>query len=356
MLIQGKNRSFDRSDFKTRDGLPTIIAGPCSAESEGQVLEPTRALSESGRVSFFRAGVWKPRTQPGSFEGVGEIALEWLARACRETGLNPIIEIANPYQVEVALAAGITHFWIGARTTVNPFYVQEISEALSGVNALVLVKNPINPDISLWVGAIERFYDSGLRRIAAVHRGFSVYERGIYRNPPHWEIPIELKRIYPELPLICDPSHISGNRDLLGPLSQSALNFGYDGLMIEVHPEPALALSDSQQQITPLELYTLLDRLELRKPAQDDLLVGLRTQIDSIDHQLLSLLSQRMGVVREIGVKKKKQNTTVLQIQRWEQVLQDRLFHGQKLGLSEDFIKECFETIHTESIKTQSEC
>jgi chorismate mutase len=339
-------------------GRPFLITGPCSAESEEQVMETALQLKKINEVSIFRAGVWKPRTRPNTFEGVGVAGLKWLRKVRQETGLMVGTEVANEKHVYEALKYGLDMVWIGARTTVNPFTVQEIADALKGVDIMVLVKNPVNPDIELWTGAIERIARAGISRIAAVHRGFSSYEKTTYRNQPNWQIPIELRRRVPELPIICDPSHISGNREYLHEISQKAMDLNFDGLMIESHTDPAKALSDAAQQITPDELKELLLRLILRSPSTNDpklldVLGELRQQIDVYDDSLLDLLEQRMKISETIGLYKKKNNITVLQSARWDEIVRRAMTKGLTKGLSNELIDSVFKAVHQESINRQ---
>ncbi|NPA43299.1 MAG: bifunctional 3-deoxy-7-phosphoheptulonate synthase/chorismate mutase type II [Chlorobi bacterium] len=339
-------------------GHPLTIAGPCSAESREQVLETARRLT-GGRVTVFRAGVWKPRTKPGNFEGVGEIALPWLQEVKKETGLEPLIEVATPYHVEAALRHGIRMMWIGARTTANPFAVQEVAEALRGnSDVIVLVKNPVNPDTALWIGAVERLMRAGLTNLGAVHRGFSVYNPGPYRNKPKWQIPLQFKRHFPGMPMIIDPSHICGRRDCLFDIAQMALDLQYDGVMIESHRDPDRAWSDAAQQVTPETLHDIIRRLMVRKTnAQEgrarDKLLEYRRHIDIIDEQLLELLAERMKVVREIGRLKRSHNISLLQPQRWNEVFERAVRFAARHGLNEDFIKAVFTAIHEESLWQQ---
>jgi chorismate mutase len=340
------------------DKVPWVIAGPCSAESERQVISTARALAKSPHVKAFRAGIWKPRTRPNSFEGVGETGLKWLKAVKAETSLPTTTEVANARHVEICLDSGIDILWIGARTTVNPFLVQEIADALKGVDVPVLVKNPINAELGLWIGAIERLYHAGIRKLAAVHRGFSTYVEMDYRNRPNWQIPIELKRLLPNLPLICDPSHIAGNRKLIEPVSQTALDLGIQGLMIETHIDPEHALSDSKQQITPGALNALLERLRARSTAITDKQVKakiarLRAEISHVDSQIMEDLAQRMRWVEEIGKLKQQHGISVLQINRWENLLKDHIAKAQQLGLDSEFIKAVFELIHAQAVKRQ---
>ena len=338
---------------------PFIIAGPCSAESPEQLADTARALKGVG-VDFFRAGVWKPRTHPGDFEGYGVDALAWLAHIQHTMQLPVATEVATPKHVEAVLKAGLKGVWIGARTTVNPFAVQELAAALSGTAVKILVKNPVNPDTALWVGALERFQKAGLDDLAAVHRGFSVYGPGGYRNAPIWLIPLELKRRMPHIPLLCDPSHIGGDRLLVGGLAQKAMDLDFDGLMIEVHPHPERALSDAQQQLSVAEFKTLMGGLTVRLPdTSDDVLKGriegLRGQIDLVDDQMTELLAQRMRVVEEIGALKREGGLTILQRSRWEELIVRIKERGMTLGLSPDFLERIFGLIHQEAIDCQQE-
>jgi chorismate mutase len=332
---------------------PIIITGPCSAESEEQVMETARSIAHKG-IKIFRAGIWKPRTKPGGFEGVGEIGLQWLKRVKKETGMYVATEVATREHVFEALKAGIDLLWIGARTSVNPFAVQEIADALRGIDIPILIKNPVNPDLELWIGAIERIYGSGIRRIGAIHRGFSSYDKKIYRNLPLWHIPIELRRRLPVLPIFCDPSHIGGKRELIAPLSQQAMDLSFDGLIIESHCNPDAAWSDKEQQITPDVLDYVLNLLVIRDEVQTtENLSELRRQIDHIDEQLLELLSKRMRISREIGVYKKEHNMPVLQSPRYSEILEKRSSMGVAMELSPDFIREILKEIHEESVRQQ---
>lgn len=336
---------------------PLIIAGPCSAESEEQVLTVARSLSQMG-IRIFRSGLWKPRTRPNAFEGHGSAALPWLRRVKEETGMYVATEVANVKHVYEALRGGIDIVWIGARTTANPFAVQEIADTLKGVDIPVLIKNPVNPDLELWIGAIERLYHSGIRRLGVIHRGFSKYEQTAYRNHPQWQIPIELKRRYPELTIITDPSHICGNRENLLQVSQQAMDLNFDGLIIETHPDPDNALSDAKQQITPDQLKLLLSRLVLRHQEVDAVakvtLDELREQIDQYDDQLMNLLERRMGISEKIGEYKRKNNITILQTRRWDEIITNRVKQGLEKGLSMEFVTKIFEAIHQESINHQT--
>ncbi len=336
------------------DGSPIIIAGPCSAETEQQTLDTARALHADG-VKVFRAGLWKPRTVPGSFEGVGSSGLQWLQQVKRETDMLIATEVATVEHVRDALAAGIDILWVGARTSANPFAMQAIADALQGHDEVtVLVKNPVNPDLELWIGALQRIMGAGITRLAAVHRGFSSAGAHIYRNDPQWHIPFELRRHAPGMTILCDPSHIAGKREFVEPLSQLALDAGFDGLMIECHCNPDQALSDSAQQITPDELHGILNRLVIRSGAPiDDELSMLRQQIDDCDHELLAVLARRMSVSREIGSFKKAHNLRVVQPARYQDVMKARLEEGRQLGLDEDFIQRLMQAIHEESVRQQ---
>ncbi|MCH5334742.1 MAG: bifunctional 3-deoxy-7-phosphoheptulonate synthase/chorismate mutase type II [Alistipes sp.] len=332
---------------------PIIIAGPCSAESRRQVMQTAAALAAGG-VRIFRAGVWKPRTKPGGFEGAGEQALGWLAEVRRTTGMYIATEVATGRHAELALKAGIDILWLGARTSSSPFAVQEIADALSGSDAAVLVKNPVSPDLELWSGALERIYNRGIRRLAAVHRGFSLYETGIYRNDPHWSVPVMLRRRYPSLPVLCDPSHIGGRREAVAQLSQQALDLGFDGLIIESHISPGEALSDAAQQLTPDELLRLTSTLKVRGESRDDMpITEMRAEIDSLDDELLALLSRRMEVSGRIGEYKRRHGIKILQPERYDELLSSRSAHGLKLGLDVKFVREILRIIHEESIRRQ---
>ena len=337
---------------------PFVVAGPCSAETEEQVLETAHALAKNPMVNAFRAGIWKPRTRPNAFEGHGSPALAWMKRAREETGLPLTTEVANASHTEEALKAGIDILWIGARTTVNPFSVQEIAEVLRGVDIPVMIKNPVTPELPLWIGAIERFQNAGIHNLAAIHRGFAGFGKSLYRNPPQWSLAIEFRRQMPQIPLLCDPSHISGNRDLLASIAQRALDLDYSGLMIETHPRPDEAWSDARQQIEPEVFNRLLDRLRYSRPQPDlefstETLNLLRSKIDQIDHKMLEILAQRMEIVRQIGMVKKDANLTVLQIKRWAEIFQSRGEHGSRLGLDAEMIRQLYELIHLESIALQ---
>ena len=345
--------------FTTKTNKPFLIAGPCSAESRAQVMETGRALSLKGDASIFRAGVWKPRTRPGSFEGIGEPALAWLQELKTETGMLIATEVANAQHVEACLKRNIDYLWIGARTTVNPFYVQEIAEAVRGVDIPILVKNPLHPDIGLWMGALERFNKCGISQLMAVHRGFYSYEAAPYRNVPKWDLAIKLKRLMPELPIICDPSHIAGDAALIPDLSQIALDLNMDGLMIETHCAPSSALSDAKQQITPDTLHQLMNDLIMPKATHDSKtfnreLNKMRSIIDNYDKGLLNIIQKRMEMVTEIGKAKKENNIMTFQIERFFDILRTRKSTGIELGLSKEMIYELFELIHKHSINIQN--
>ena len=338
---------------------PLLIAGPCSAESEQQVIDTARSIVlEAPQVKAFRAGIWKPRTRPGGFEGVGDQALPWLKRVQEETGLLVMTEVATPEHVESALKAGIDMLWIGARTTPNPFSVQAIADALSGVDVPVFVKNPMNPDLQLWVGAIERLAAVGITRLAAIHRGFSWFERTPYRNSPMWEFPIRLKAAFPHLELVCDPSHISGHPDKLAEIAQQALDLNFSGLMIETHRDPTNARSDAQQQITPKALRTLLDSLIARKtvPGEQagDKLLALRDLIDQLDEEIAQKLASRMDIAERIGEFKQAHNVAILQPERWERIMRRQQALGQRLGLDPAFVQAFMNAVHDESIRRQT--
>ncbi|MDR1343111.1 MAG: bifunctional 3-deoxy-7-phosphoheptulonate synthase/chorismate mutase type II [Prevotellaceae bacterium] len=338
---------------------PVLIAGPCSAESEEQLLDTARGLKASKRVSYFRAGVWKPRTRPGSFEGVGEVALKWLQTVKQETGLRTAVEIATTEHVELALKYGVDVLWVGARTSVNPFSVQEIANSIKGCNVVVLVKNPVNPDLQLWVGALERINRAGITRLAAIHRGFSAYEKSVYRNEPVWSMPIELKTLCPSLPIICDPSHIAGKRDLVPLVAQKALDLNMDGLMVEVHNNPCIAKSDAEQQLLPDAYAQMIYALQLReitpaRPEQRSELDAYRQQIDIIDEAIFQSIAQRMSISQKIGQYKKDHNLMVLQLDRWEEILEKRCNLATAIGLNYEFTKRLLELVHEESINLQT--
>ena len=332
---------------------PIVIAGPCSAETEEQVLETARSLSAKG-IKIFRAGIWKPRTKPGGFEGIGIKGLAWMKKVKEETGMYIATEVATKDHVFEALKAGIDLLWIGARTTVNPFAVQEIADALKGVDIPVLIKNPVNPDLELWIGAFERLYGAGIQRLAAIHRGFSSYDKKIYRNLPLWHIPIELRRRMPDLPIFCDPSHIGGKRELIAPLCQQAMDLSFDGLIIESHCNPDAAWSDASQQITPDVLDYVLNLLVIREGTQTtENLSQLRGQMDNIDEQLLELIAKRMRISREIGVYKKEHDMPILQSPRYNEILEKRSNIGEQINLNTEFVKAIFREIHEESVRQQ---
>tara|TARA_B100000287_G_scaffold420453_1_gene459853 strand:- start:2265 stop:3347 length:1083 start_codon:yes stop_codon:yes gene_type:complete len=342
-------------DFKLDH--PLVIAGPCSAETEDQVLNIANQLKDTD-VSVFRAGIWKPRTKPGMFEGVGAIGLKWLQKVKNETGLLISTEVANSTHVKLALEHDIDILWIGARSTVSPFIVQEIADALKGTEKVVLVKNPVNPDLSLWMGGIERLHSSNIKNLGLIHRGFSTYEKSKYRNIPEWQIPVEVMNRFPDLPMICDPSHISGNRNLIFDVSQTALDLNYDGLMIETHSDPDNAWSDASQQVTPKRLVEIMKDLKMRKITTDEEeyqnnLIDLRAKIDVIDHALLENLGKRMKISDNIGEIKRSNNVAVLQNKRWNEILGKMILEGEKLDLSEEFILKLFKAIHQESINRQ---
>lgn len=334
---------------------PLIIAGPCSAETEEQVFNTAKQLSEKG-IKIFRAGIWKPRTKPGGFEGIGEQGLPWMQRVKKELGMLVATEVANTKHVEAALNAGIDILWIGARTSANPFAMQEIADALKGTDVPVLIKNPVNPDLELWIGAIERINGAGIKRIAAIHRGFSTYDKKLYRNLPMWHIPIELHRRIPNLPVICDPSHIGGRRELIAPLCQQAMDLGFDGLIIESHCSPDNAWSDAKQQVTPDVLDFIIDRLVIRNIiSSTESIEALRSQIDECDNSLLDILAKRMRISREIATYKREHNMTVVQATRYNEILDKRGAQGVLCGMSDEFVRTIFERIHEESVRQQLE-
>lgn len=336
---------------------PLVIAGPCSAETEEQVLKIAHELKNSD-VSIFRAGIWKPRTRPGGFEGVGEIGLKWLQKAKAENGLLMATEVATAAHVKLALEHNIDVLWIGARTTVNPFAVQEIADALQGTDKIVLLKNPVNPDLSLWIGGLERLYNANIKKLGVIHRGFSTYEKTKYRNNPEWQIAIDLQNRFPDLPLICDPSHITGKRDMIQEVSQQALDLNYDGLIIETHIDPDNAWSDAAQQVTPATLKQMFVDLRVRKVTDDESeynqkMAKLRMQIDEFDEKILEILGNRMKVADKIGLLKKEKNVAILQNQRWNEILGKMILEGEEKGLSNEFVMLLFKAIHQESITHQ---
>jgi chorismate mutase len=337
---------------------PFLITGPCSAESPEQLVEVCQELAENKLAHVLRAGIWKPRTRPDSFEGMGAIALPWLVEAGKLTGLPVTTEVANRQHVELALKAGIDILWIGARTTVNPFAIQEIADVLKGVNIPVMVKNPVNPDLELWIGAFERLEKAGITDLTAIHRGFSVYKHPKYRNVPTWELPIALGNRLPEIPIICDPSHIAGRRDLLLEVSQKAMDLNFDGLMIESHPNPDKAWSDSAQQVTPKVLQQIVKSLILRSSeissSELSILEGMRDKISSLDDRLFDILSARMKMSEDVGLFKRENNITILQEKHWAQVLLTRLDKGDDYKLSDHFIRQIMDALHQESIRHQT--
>ncbi|WP_299488280.1 bifunctional 3-deoxy-7-phosphoheptulonate synthase/chorismate mutase type II [uncultured Allomuricauda sp.] len=346
---------------KWLDGMnlphPLVIAGPCSAETEEQVLKIAHELKDTD-VNYYRAGIWKPRTRPGNFEGVGAIGLKWLQKVKEETGLKTATEVANRAHVDLALEHDVDLLWIGARSTVSPFIVQEIADALEGTDKVVLIKNPVNPDLSLWLGAVERLYTANIKKLGVIHRGFSTYEKTKYRNIPEWQMAIELQSRFPDLPIINDPSHITGKRDMIFDVSQTALDLNFDGLMIETHHDPDNAWSDAAQQVTPETLVQIMRDLRIRKETDQEAeynskLSNLRAQIDVIDNQLVDTMGKRMKISDEIGKLKKQKNVAVLQSNRWNAILGNMILEGEQRGLSEEFVLRMFKAIHQESINHQ---
>ncbi len=337
---------------------PLLIAGPCGAESLEQLMATAKGLKELNKISLFRAGVWKPRTRPNAFEGKGEEALKWLNEVKKEFGFKITVEVANAQHTELALKYGIDVLWIGARTTVNPFSVQEIADVLKGVDIPVMVKNPVHADLQLWIGALERINNSGITKLAAVHRGFHFHDKTKYRNNPLWQLPIELRTLFPELPIICDPSHISGNRELIPSVAQKALDLGMNGLMIESHFDPSVALSDAEQQLTPKQLGELISKLILRKEVCTEDAVNklseLRNIIDEIDEELIHVLKKRTQIIEQIGNYKKEHNITIFQLERWQELLRTRIQLAQKLGLSPNHVEKICQLLHEESIRIQN--
>ena len=338
---------------------PLIISGPCGAESLEQLLKTAQQLKEINKVSLFRAGVWKPRTRPNSFEGKGEEALQWLTEVKKQFGFKITVEVANAHHTEMALKYGVDVLWIGARTTANPFSVQEIADALKGIDVPVMIKNPIHADLQLWIGAIERIYNSGISKIAAIHRGFHYYGKTKYRNKPFWQIPIELRTLFPDLPIICDSSHISGNKELIPSVSQKALDLGMNGLMIETHYNPDLALSDASQQYTPSQLNQLISKLVLRNQLSEDELItnklsDFRKIIDEIDDELLNVLKKRMQIIEKIAIHKKEENISIFQLGRWQEILRTRVQWADKIGVSRQHIEKICILLHEESIRLQN--
>lgn len=339
---------------------PLIIAGPCSLETEEQTMETARMLAKDHRVFVYRGGIWKPRTRPGSFEGIGSIGLKWLQMVREETGMPVGTEVANAQHTEEALKAGVDVLWIGARSTASPFVVQEIADVVKGTDAVVMVKNPVNPDVQLWVGAFERLSRAGIKNMVAIHRGFTPFRDTEYRNYPNWKTVIELRRLMPNLPIICDPSHIGGKREYLYDISQKAFDLGMEGLMIESHRDPSCALSDKEQQLTPADLAKLLDRLIIRNVSTDNKLFEnqlelLRNRIDAIDTELLETLSSRMEIVRQIGQYKKENNVTAFQVGRFSELMEKRVKLGQSLNLDPNFVQQLFQHIHEDSVRMQTE-
>jgi chorismate mutase len=351
------------AEYLPKREKPLVIAGPCSAESEEQVLATARELSKIPQVVAFRCGLWKPRTRPSEFEGVGEKGLEWLRKVKQETGLTIAVEVALPQHIELCLKNEVDILWIGSRTVVNPFSVNEIAEVLRGVDIPVMVKNPVSPDLLLWIGALERLSRQGIRKLAAIHRGFSAYGSKPYRNLPLWEIPIELRRLIPGLPVLIDPSHISGNRGMLPHVAREAINLAFDGLMIESHIDPGIALTDPNQQITPAELVKLMSRLVFPKRGRGEegemiedfrlRIDDLRLRVDELDGQILELLAKRMEIVKRIGQHKKDTGMDALQLERWKKVVEDRLEKGTAMGLSRNFLMKLLQAIHEEALRIQ---
>ena len=349
-------KSIVQDKWKKR---PLIISGPCSAETEEQVLETAQRLAKTGKVDILRAGIWKPRTRPGSFEGIGTKGLPWLQQAKKATGLLTTVEVATAKHVDEALQFDVDVLWIGARTTVNPFSVQEVADALRGADVPVLIKNPINPDLELWTGAVERVAKAGIKQIGLIHRGFSAYGNTEYRNAPMWHLAIEMKRRNPEMMIINDPSHICGRRDILMDVAQKAIDLDFDGLMIESHIDPDNAWSDAKQQITPEKLAEMLDEIIWRKEDVNSeeyhaALEKLRQQINHLDDELMQILSQRMKIAEKIGEYKKNNNITILQTNRWNEILERAFKKGEKIGLSKEFITRYFDAVHMESISHQN--
>ena len=338
---------------------PLIIAGPCSAESEKQITETAHLLSLNPKVKIFRAGIWKPRTRPDGFEGIGNIGLKWLKKIKETTGLLTTVEVATPLHIEECLKNDIDILWIGARTVGNPFSMQEIAESLRGIDIPVMIKNPLNPDLKLWIGAFERLNNVGIKKLMAIHRGFSAYNTKPFRNAPYWEIPIELKRIVPDLPIISDPSHIAGNTSLIAQVSQRAIDLEMNGLMIEVHTNPKQALTDAKQQLLPDEFNKLLENLIFRRETGDhnfqNKLANLRAKIDIVDDELIQILARRMNLVSEIGIYKKEQNITILQLKRWNEIINNRVEKAEQLGLDKNFVLRLLEILHHESIQIQND-
>ena len=344
----------------TKPNEPLIIAGPCGAETQEQVLQTAKELAQNESIKLFRAGIWKPRTRPNAFEGVGERGLEWLTQVQKQYGLKTTVEVANAQHTELALKHGVDVLWIGARTTGNPFSVQEIADVVKGVDIPVFIKNPIHADVQLWLGAIERFSNAGITKLAAIHRGFHYAGKTKYRNKPMWELAIELKTILPDLPIICDPSHISGNRELIPHVAQKALDLGMNGLMIESHINPDVALSDAQQQLTPDALKEILNTLIYRQsfsknPECIDKLSQFRKMIDEVDDELINVLKKRMSVIEQIGIYKKEHDLTIFQLERWQEILRSRSQWAEKLGIPRAHTEKICQLLHEESIRIQTE-
>lgn len=342
-----------------QSSLPFIISGPCSVETPDQLLETAIGLRDTQKVDVLRGGIWKPRTRPNSFEGIGEPGLKWMQEVKKETGMAIMTEVATAEHVELCLKHDVDMLWVGARTTVNPFSVQEIADALRGVDIPVFVKNPVNPDLQLWIGALERIQGAGITKLAAIHRGFSIHGSSIYRNKPMWEIPIALRSLFPNIDIVCDPSHICGRRDLLHQVAQRAMDLGFNGLMIESHRSPDDAWSDAEQQLTPVAFAKLIDSLQFRKSNPSDLTVSndlqsLRSKIDKIDEEIITLISDRMKITEEIGHYKKQHDITIFQLERWQEIMSTRSQLAAKLGLTEEFITIYLEQLHKESIRTQT--
>ncbi|MBY0434676.1 MAG: bifunctional 3-deoxy-7-phosphoheptulonate synthase/chorismate mutase type II [Cyclobacteriaceae bacterium] len=354
-----KDLQFESITLALNITKPLIISGPCSAETESQMITTAKQLAATGKVHVLRAGIWKPRTRPGQFEGAGEEGLKWLAMAKQETGLPITTEVATAAHVEACLKAGVDILWVGARTTVNPFSVQEIADALKGVDIPVMVKNPVNPDIELWMGALERLNRAGIKKMAAIHRGFSSFEKGPFRNAPMWDLGIELRTRVPGIEMICDPSHIAGNRELIAMVAQKALDLDMAGLMIESHLNPDAAWSDAKQQVTPAALAKIVDGLVVRTVSSDnktfkDTLGLLREQIDQLDDEIMQKMANRMKISEKIGQYKKENNVTILQVNRWEEIVQTRVSLGKAMGLEEGFTLDLLRLVHHESIQVQT--
>lgn len=339
---------------------PLLVAGPCSLETEEQAMDTARQLAKDPRVFVYRGGVWKPRTRPGSFEGIGQEGLEWLKQVKQETGLRVGTEVANAQHTEAALKAGLDVLWIGARSTASPFVVQEIADVLQGTDAVVMVKNPVNPDVQLWMGAFERLNRVGITKLVGIHRGFTPFRETKYRNYPNWQTFIELRQLMPQLPVICDPSHIAGKREYLQEVSQKAFDLGMDGLMIESHRDPSCALSDAGQQLTPTDLFAMLDKLIIRNEKVDNVqfenqLDMLRSRIDALDAELLTILANRVQIAKEIGKYKRENNVTALQMNRWTELMKNRVAVGERLELNKTFVQILFQLIHEDSVRMQTE-